>query len=573
MKSFIPTYFKISTLTFSLLLGGCELDEKHFSSVTPDTFFTSKESTYAVLARPFTHWRWFIGADRWYLQELTTDAMTCPQRAEDWYNGGEYFRLQYHTWNPDDRFVENTYNGVGGGIARTMSAKEDLEALDYSTVGMTEQDKADQIQQLETLIAWFYMRGLDFFGGMPIYESTQDDLRPRASDQETFDHIEKLLKAAIPNLKKKTQLGGFEDGYIRQAAAAAMLAQLYFNAEAYTGQNRFAECAAICEDIIKGVYGVYDLDNTWWGPHGFDNDRSPEIIWSAPSKGGGSTETAWNWYWRYFYHQESGKYFGGVAGNGAPYNGFMLSPSRKPTGELYTEFRLGNPYEKFHDNDLRKKPFVYRGNKNYEGMFLVGTQTNPITGESTRGTKAYQGQILNLVDMVAPFKELNSKYGGDISKLPSNIQVGEENSGVRLVKVPQPNLADQSLQFDPDCPVIRLTEVYYMLAECKLRMGDTQAAADLINAVRKRNFANGIDPDPVTAANLDKYRMLDEWLIEFLGEGRRRTDLIRWEAFTQEKWWDHQPTDITKNRFPIPYSAISANGLLEPNPGYGGKGK
>src|SRR5690606_28038396 len=129
----------------------------------------------------------------------------------------------------------------------------------------------------------------------------------------------------------------------------------------------FAVCASIWQDIINGEYGVYEIYNTWGGPHGFVNDRCAEIILAAPSKGGSTTDAAWLWYWRYFYHQESGKYFGGVSGNGAPYNGFMLSPSRKPTGQIYTEFKLGNPYEKFHDNDLRKKPFVYSGNKHYEG--------------------------------------------------------------------------------------------------------------------------------------------------------------------------------------------------------------
>lgn len=34
----------------------CDLDEKFYSEVTPDTFITSPESTYAVLCRPFTHW-------------------------------------------------------------------------------------------------------------------------------------------------------------------------------------------------------------------------------------------------------------------------------------------------------------------------------------------------------------------------------------------------------------------------------------------------------------------------------------------------------------------------------------
>ena len=102
-----------------------------------------------------------------------------------------------------------------------------------------------------------------------------------------------------------------------------------------------------------------------------------------------------------------------------------------------------------------------------------------------------------------------------------------------------------------------------------MRAGDNQGAAALINTVRKRYFPNG-DPDPVTAANLDKYRMLDEWMVEFLGEGRRRTDLVRWDAYVTEDWWDHKATNNKDfNRFPIHYSIIGANNLLEQNPGYG----
>ena len=125
--------------------------------------------------------------------------------------------------------------------------------------------------------------------------------------------------------------------------------------------------------------------------------------------------------------------------------------------------------------------------------------------------------------------------------------------------------------YNPDIPIIRLTEIYYTLAECKMRAGDKQEAADLINTVRKRYFADGVDPDPVTAANLDKYRMLKEWKLEFLGEARRRTDLVRWDAYVTEDWWDHKAThNPNLNRFPIHYSIIGANNLLIQNPGYGG---
>ncbi|MCT4623230.1 MAG: RagB/SusD family nutrient uptake outer membrane protein, partial [Schleiferiaceae bacterium] len=143
------------------------------------------------------------------------------------------------------------------------------------------------------------------------------------------------------------------------------------------------------------------------------------------------------------------------------------------------------------------------------------------------------------------------------------------NTGVRLVKVPMPNLADESLRYGADNPVIRLTEVYYMLAECKFRASDSQGAASLINTVRTRNFENGTDPDPVTTGNLDEYRLLDEWGVEFLGEGRRRTDLIRWNKFTTEKWWDHEASGSSHlRRYPVPENAISGNNALEQNPGY-----
>jgi hypothetical protein len=547
----------------ALCAPSCDLDEKFYSEVTPDTFFTSPESTYAVLCRPFTHWKWYIGADRWYLQELTTDEMVCPKRGSDWYNSGEYYRLHYHTWSPDDRFVVNTYDGTTGGISRALEAKSDLQGVDYNAIGLNDAVKADHINQLNAITAYFYMRGLDYFGGMPIYYSVDDDLCARSTARETYAHIETLLKDAIPALSKKTTLGASEDGYIKQAAAAALLAQLYFNAVAYIGEEHFDECAEICRDIIGGVYGTYELDKTWYGPHCFDNNTSPEVIWTVPSE---NSKVEWNWYFKYFYHYSAYEYFGIET---AGYNGFMLTPSLDPQGRYYTQWKLGSPYRKFNDKDLRKRPYRYLGSRKYEGMFLVGDQTNPNNpSQQCLGQKEYSGKVINLVDQVARFSEVGTKYNS-VAELTSTMADGEENSGVRLVKAPQPNLDDKLLRWNPDCPVIRLSEIYYMLAECELRAGDRKTAAGLINQVRGRNFEGGVDPNPVTADNLDEYRMLDEWMIEFLGEGRRRTDLIRWDKFVTESWWDHTPlNDKNKNLFPIPNSAISANNLIEQNPGY-----
>lgn len=398
---------------------------------------------------------------------------------------------------------------------------------------------------------------------MPIYTGVSIDEHARSTDKETFEYIENTLTAAIPKLEKKVK-GGTEDGFIRQAAAASLLAQLYFNAESWIGVDMFGECAEICQDILDGEYGYYELEDQWWKPFTFDNENSTENIWTAVSA---NAKYEFRWYYERFYHYNHYVYFdidNSYGGN----NGTHLQPSLKPNGELYTEFKLGKPFSKFHERDLRKKPYVYFGNQEYEGMFLMGPMTNPLTGRSSLGTVEYAGQVLNMVDQVAQFTKVPDTYAS-VEVLPSGIIYGEENSGIRLVKMPQPNTTDRLIRWNSDYPVIRLAEIYYMLGECKFRAGDKQGAADLFNEVRKRNFENRIDPDPVTADNIDKYRILDEWMIEFIGEQRRRTDLIRWDAFLTEDWWDHRASRSEHLlKFPIPNKAISASNILEQNPGY-----
>lgn len=550
---------------FSFGTQGCtDLEEKWYDSVTPETFFQSEENVKSALYRPFTHARWYLEHDRWRLQEHTADQFAITTKGPHWYNGGMNYRYHYHEWTVDDGWIWGAWRGTTMGVALALDTKSDLENLDYSTVGLTQEDKDDHLNQLQALIAYFYLRGLDYFGGLPIFTSNEGENLPRNSDKEVFEHVESLLKEAIPKLPKKSE-GEPEEGAIRQGTAATMLAQLYFNAEAYIGEDRFDECAEISQDIIDGEYGEYSLDPDWHGPHDFYNDESPEIIWSTPSE---QNKLEYNWFYSRFYHYESYKYFDT---EGGAHNGVHLQPSRKPNDEIYDEFELGKPYESFHDEDLRKQPYVYTGGGNYEGMFLVGEQTNPLTGESSYGTQEYDGEIITFVDKVARFSELGSDEYPTEDDLTSTMADGEENTGVRPVKVPQPNMADDNLRWGADNPVIRLAEVYYMLAECKLRAGDKATAADLINEVRKRNFEGGEDPDPVTEANLDDegYRMLEEWGIEFLGEGRRRTDLIRWNKFVTESWWDHEPSNSEHlRRFPVPQEAISGNNALDQNPGY-----
>ncbi|WP_447768820.1 RagB/SusD family nutrient uptake outer membrane protein [Sphingobacterium faecium] len=557
-------YISILTLSAGLFVLGCtKLDQEFYSSVTPETFYKSEKDIKAALFRPFTHAKWYLGEDRWRLQEYTADNFAITTKGRHWYNGGENERYHYHKWTADDGWIWGTWRGTLMGVALALDTKNDLSKLDYTKFALTAERQNADMAQLDALISYFYLRGLDYFGGMPIFESLDQESLPRNTDQELFLHIEKLLTAAMNNLPAK-KAGDKEEGAIRKAAVAAMLAQLYFNAETYIGKPMYEESRKLSQALINKEYGDYQLDPTWNGVHGFKNNSSPEIIWSVPSE---FKMLEYNWFYADFYHYNTREYFSQDMGGN---NGAHLTPSRKPDGTLYSsDFKLGSPYETLNNGDFRKNSYHYLGAENYEGMFIVGPHLSP-DGKAILGGEEYNKQPLNFVDQVARFSEVGpGKKYSSVAQLPSKMSEGEENTGIRLVKVPIPNLANNTLRWGADMPVIRLAEIYYMLAECEFRIGDKSKAVTLINEVRKRNFKDNIDLNPVTMVNIDKYRFLDEWSIEFLGEGRRRTDLIRWKAFTTENWWDHSPSNsIHLNRFPVPNQAIAGNNKLEQNPGY-----
>lgn len=568
-------------MVVSVLLQACSVEPQYFSQSTPELFFDTQGKVYQRMGRPFTHWAWTMADHQAHstlvrLQEFTTDEMLVPSRYNDWYDGGSYLRMYHHDFTPTTPGVNDAWRAFSMGVAQTWSAKDDIDQyVDFEALKFPAGSRDAILMQLQSLAAFFYLHGLDLFGGVPLYTSNKGDIQPRATDVKTFEFIEGLLKEALPKLPKKTELGAMETGSINQAASALMLARLYFNAGSYIRQDKFAEAAALCQEIIDGVYGSYKLEDDWTKIFGFNNDRSTEIIWSVPSQnaqsersvGVHSAHYGMNEYWD-----------NGEIGNRN--NGYCLVPSLDVNGKSYLygsndaspkgTYRLGSPFAKFHKSDIRKQLNAYEGGGKWRGMFYFGELINPVTGKVCHGgnRQIKPTDIVVLVDQIA---RIIPQTGAEADHGKEGARWGEENSGVRLAKFsPIPWLSEKTYRGNPDIPVFRLAEAYYMLAECKMRTGDKAGAAALINKVRKRYFPDG-DPDPVTASNLDEWRMLDEWMIEFLGEGRRRTDLIRWNKYTTESWWDHPADGADKahfNRFPIPEQAMGSNNLIEQNPGY-----
>jgi hypothetical protein len=82
---------------------------------------------------------------------------------------------------------------------------------------------------------------------------------------------------------------------------------------------------------------------------------------------------------------------------------------------------------------------------------------------------------------------------------------------------------------DTNIPMLRLAEAYMIQAEALFRQGKKAEALEIINnTVRKRANAQPLK-------ELTESVLCDEWCREFWQEGRRRSDLIRFNRFAGPK--------------------------------------
>ena len=136
--------------------------------------------------------------------------------------------------------------------------------------------------------------------------------------------------------------------------------------------------------------------------------------------------------------------------------------------------------------------------------------------------------------------------------------------------------AGKNNQFpDIDYPMFRLADAYLMYAEAVLRGGGGSAATALgyVNQLRQRAYGN--NTGNITQAQLTLAFIRDERARELLWEGHRRTDLIRYDLFTQNGVWTWKggtkagkTTEAFRNLYPLPASELLANPNLTQNPGY-----
>lgn len=447
----------------------------------------------------------------WNLQELTTD-----EAAWSWQNDAGIQGLHEMSWSSVNPIVGGVYYRAFFQIALCndfirQSAESALTSKGFSTA--TQDSIRYYRAEARFLRAYQYWLLMDLFANPPFV--TEEDaigtvIPKQIQRKDLFTYVEGELKAIESEL---VAARSNEYGRADQAAAWALLARLYLNAQVYTGTARYADAITYANKVIGAGYSLHGnyrelmlADN---------NLNTDEFIFTINYD---ATYTQ-NW-------------------GGTTY--LVHGPAGIPGSESGSSGSWGG----------------LRCTQNFVTLF------SDYSGATDKRPQFYTaGQNLNMNDLYT------STDGYSTSKFKNLTRSG----GTAPHADPAGNWADI------DFPIFRLAEIYLIYAEAVLRGGTggtTATALNYVNALRTRAYGN--TSGNITAGQLTTDFILDERARELYYEAQRRTDLIRYGKFTTSAYlWAWKggvkagaAVADKYNIFPLPSTDLSSNPNLVQNSGY-----
>ena len=513
-------------------------------------------------------------------------------------------------WSSSNDFTEAMYYRLAQSVSFSNSFIKNASELSGDEVSAF-------IAEARFLRAYAYYNLLDLYGNVPLTTEISTELPTQSNRTELFEFIESELIAIESIL-----LSSNEYGRVDNVAAHALLSRLYLNAEVWTGQNRYADCITYSQNVINSGYtlnmndangngSAYDelflADNDVNGAQNefifalnFDGMQSQTyggttfLVHAAiggsmnPSEfgvngGWGGLRTTKNLVNQFAVDIDAinsslgAQSDWGLVGSATPngWDGPDVEMYQTGPQEFSIYVELGSGELKFRFNEDWGNNF---GDNGGDGTLEAGGSNIAITAgtyfivmdlssgtysispfsSDKRGMFYSDGQNLE-IESIPPFED-----GFAVTKwtnIDSNGNQGSDSSGNFV---------------DTDIPLIRLAEVYLNYAEATLRGGggDTNTAVSLINQIRERGF--GSSSGTISSGDMTLDFILDERSRELYWEGLRRTDLIRYNRFTNSSYlWPFKGNEATgvgvddyRNLFPLPANVVAINSNLTQNEGY-----
>lgn len=447
----------------------------------------------------------------WKMQELTTDEAIIA------WNDGTIHDLHNQVWTSGNEFIRTMYSRLLYQVALCN------EFLRQTTDGKL--DGRGVSSDLRTEIQTFraearFMRALTYWHTMDLYANppfiTENDpigafLPPQIQRADLFNYVESELLDIMDNMAAPR---ANEYGRADRAAAWMLLAKMYLNAEVYTGTPRYADVITYTNNIIGAGYTIPSIPYF----HSFlaDNDSNgaeEEVIFTIPFDGLRTQA------------------FGGMTFlTHAPVGGSMDPSEFGINGGWFGVRTTPTFVEKF--------PGEENSNDGRELFYTDGQNKDILT-------------VATFTDGFAIAKYRNVDVNGN----PGSDTTGDHT--------------------DIDFPMFRLADAYLMYAEAVLRGGGGSmgTAVDYINELRVRAY--GDTSGNISQSDLDLDFILDERARELYWEAHRRTDLIRFNQFSDNGVWQWKggvqsgtTTDSFRDVMPLPATDLGINTNLEQNTGY-----
>ncbi len=536
------TFLKYIPVLFLLTgMASCDmnLDEKVFSDVTEQTYNYSTADFGPNIAGAYIALRYNYVYTYWQSQELSGCCIVTPANSSGWDDGGIYKRFHFHNWNSELGQIKDLWNNYYAGVVLCNSAINRVE--NDIIPASSPEEKQEGLAELRALRAYYYWILMDNFGDIPLTTTITQELPEKTSRGEVYSFIVNELTEAVPHLNEEQ--GGKMYGRINKWAGKTLLANIYLNAEVYTGTGRWNECLAECNDIINSGQCALSPDfRDSFRAAGVESSR--EVLFTIPYD-----------------------YARGLHGNYLFMNSWH--------SELQKKFRINAvPNAAGGPKGITQFINIYEeGDTRLDDTWLHGLQLDA-DGNSLYGAYDLKGEPLVFSKEIPDGNYTNEMEGYRFNKM--EIPPGSEWS------------------CDTDIPLFRYSEVLLMKAECLLRTNQPGAGA-LVTEVRIRAFKNSPEKASLTDEQLkqdsdyewgyvENYKitdpgnqdpiqfgcLFDERCREFVWEGYTRRDMIRFGIFTTKSWLSHKPMGDYRSLYPIPQEALNSNPKLVQNPAYSG---
>lgn len=448
----------------------------------------------------------------WNLQELTTD-----EAAWTWQNDAGIRGLKEMEWSSNNPIVAGLYYRSFYQITLANDFIRQCADDKVSGRGISGAD-AEAIKKYKAearfLRAFQYWVLMDLYANPPFVDENSPvatGLPPQISRADLFTYVENELKAIETEL---VAARSNEYGRADQAAAWALLARLYLNAEVYTGTARYTDAITYCNKVITAGYALHpNYRNLTIADNHLNTDENIFMI-------AYDARYTQNWGGTSYLAHGPAAVPGSISGTSGNWGGLR-----------HTQQFVGLFSDPSGNTD--KRPQFY-----------------------TTGQNLVMEQLYTGADGYSSNKYRNYTRTG----------------------APAPNADPNGNWTDIDFPLFRFAEIYLTYAEAVLRGGtggSSGTALNYINEIRTRAF-DGSNTGNITAGQLNLDFILDERGRELYYEAHRRTDLIRHNKFVTSNYlwaWkggipEGRSVDAKYKIFPIPSTDLSSNPNLVQNQGY-----